>query len=325
MHERLQKIISRTGLSSRRASEELIVAGRVRVNGRVITQLGTKADPHNDTIEVDGRRLVPEALRYIVLHKPRGVVATMHDPEGRPTVQSLVASLETRLYPVGRLDFATSGVLLMTNDGEFANALSIPGVAFPRRMLIKVNGLMQESDLTRWAEGVELEDGRTRPAEVNFLRHEDNKTWFELTLREGRNQQIRRMGQATGFPVMRLARTSFAGITHKSLRPGAHRPLTVDELLDLRQRFGVPKRVRGAVVQGYRSPPTPPSPAKMHSTRPTREPPRHQDARRRTHDAPGRPVTTQQSGRSEKLPREGRQPAFPGHARPGPRKRSGRT
>ncbi len=176
MQERLQKIISRAGVTSRRASEALIVAGRVRVNGRVVTELGTKADLRTDAIEVDGRRLVPEAPRYIVLHKPRGVVATLHDPEGRPTVESLVASVGTRLYPVGRLDFATSGVLLMTNDGDFANALLHPRGGVPKTYVIKVHGLMQESDLARWESGVELEDGRTHPADVHFLRHEEDKT-----------------------------------------------------------------------------------------------------------------------------------------------------
>jgi 23S rRNA pseudouridine2605 synthase len=248
MEERLQKIISRAGFASRRAGEELILAGRVRVNGRIVTELGAKADLFKDTIEVDGRRLVPESPRYIVLHKPRNVVSTLSDPEGRPTVAELLREAGARLYPVGRLDFATSGVLLITNDGEFANGLLHPRGGVPKTYVLKVKGLMTDEDLDRWREGVELDDGKTLPAEVRLLRHEEDKTWFEVTLREGRNQQIRRMGEATGFPVMRLARTSFAGITSEGLRPGAWRSLTPDELLALRKQFGVPKRIRGAKI-----------------------------------------------------------------------------
>ncbi len=248
MQERLQKIISQAGIASRRAGEEIILAGRVRVNGRIVTELGAKADIHDDTIEVDGRRLIPEAPRYLVLHKPRGVVSTLSDPEGRPTVAGLLEGAGTRLYPVGRLDFATSGVLLVTNDGEFANGLLHPRGGVPKTYVVKAKGTMSPEDLERWEKGVDLEDGRTLPAHVSFLRHEEDKTWFEITLREGRNQQIRRMGEATGFHVMRLARTSFAGITSENLRPGQWRPLTLDELLDLRKQFGVPRRVRSAAT-----------------------------------------------------------------------------
>ncbi len=249
MQERLQKIIARAGLGSRRGSEELIVAGRVRVNGRVVTELGAKADPRDDKIEVDGQRIVAEAPHYVVLHKPRGVVSTLSDPEGRPTVAEYLRGAGARLYPVGRLDFATSGVLLCTNDGEFSNGLLHPRGGVPKTYVVKVNGEMQEADFERWEKGVRLEDGMTLPTEARFLRHEEGKTWFELTLREGRNQQIRRMGEATGFPVMRLARTSFAGVSSEGLRPGEWRPLTVDELLEIRKQFGVPKRVRGAVTR----------------------------------------------------------------------------
>jgi 23S rRNA pseudouridine2605 synthase len=258
MLERLQKIISRAGIASRRAGEEIILAGRVRVNGRVVTELGAKADLGKDTIEVDGRRLVPEAARYLVLHKPRGVVSTLSDPEGRPTVAGLLEGAGTRLYPVGRLDFATSGVLLVTNDGDFANGLLHPRGGVPKTYVLKAKGRMTEADLEKWRTGVQLDDGVTLPAEVHFLRHEDDKTWFEITLREGRNQQIRRMGEATGFLVMRLARTSFAGITSEGLRPGQWRSLELDELLALRKQFGVPKRIRGASLHARAEKPAPP-------------------------------------------------------------------
>jgi 23S rRNA pseudouridine2605 synthase len=255
MEERLQKIIARSGVTSRRAAEELITAGRVRVNGRIVTELGAKADGRRDKIEVDGHRLVAEQPIYLVLHKPRNVVSTLSDPEGRPTVADLVRGAGTRVYPVGRLDFATSGVLLMTNDGEFSNGLLHPRGGVPKTYVLKVKGSMEDEDAETWASGVMLEDGKTLPAQVRVLRHEEDKTWVEITLREGRNQQIRRMGEATGFPVMRLARLSFAGVTSEGLRPGEWRPLTVDELTEIRKEFGVPKRVRSAAGAPRSGPP----------------------------------------------------------------------
>jgi 23S rRNA pseudouridine2605 synthase len=267
MQERLQKIISRAGITSRRAGEELILAGRVRVNGRVVTELGVKADARDDRIEVDGQRLFASAPMYVVLHKPRNVVSTLSDPEGRPTVADYLKPTGERLYPVGRLDFATSGVLLATNDGDFSNALLHPRGGVPKTYVVKVAGLMREADLERWANGVRLDDGPTRPADLHFLRHEEDKTWFEITIREGRNQQIRRMGEATGFPVRRLARLSFAGITSEGLRPGEYRSLTPDELLALREQYGVPKRIRSATVA-----PSPERPGKHRAPRADRAP-----------------------------------------------------
>lgn len=250
MQERLQKIIARAGVASRRAGEEMILAGRVRVNGTIVSELGAKADLFEDKIEVDGVRLVAEAPRYILLHKPRNVVSTLDDPEGRPTVADLLRDVGGRVYPVGRLDFATSGVLLITNDGEFANALLHPRGGVPKTYVLKVHGNMGDEDVIKWATGIQLDDGLTLPADVRIIRHEDDKTWLEVTLREGRNQQIRRMGEATGFPVMRLARMSFAGVSSDGLRPGEWRPLSVDELLDIRKHFGVPKKVRMASMAG---------------------------------------------------------------------------
>ncbi len=240
---RLQKVIARGGISSRRAAERLIEEGRVRVNGRIVTELGTQVDMRDDRVEVDGRRLVAEKPVYVVLHKPRGVVSTVHDPEGRPSVAELVKEIDARLFPVGRLDFHTSGVLLLTNDGEFCDGLLHPRRDVPKTYVTKVSGIMTDRDLQRWEEGVELEDGKTRPAKVKRLRHEGDKTWLEVTIVEGRNQQLRRMGEATRFPVMRLARVAFAGVTAEGLRPGEFRALTVEELQDLRENFGVPRRV----------------------------------------------------------------------------------
>ena len=247
--ERLQKILARGGFASRRAAERIIAEGRVRVNGRVVTELGSKADPYKDKVEVNGVRVVAERAVYIVLHKPRGVVTTMSDPEGRPSVREILAPIGTRVYPVGRLDFATSGVLLATNDGDFAEGMMHPKKAVPKTYVVKVAGKMEPRDLDRWREGIRLEDGVTLPAKLKLLRHEGDKTWFELTIREGRNQQIRRMGEASGFPVMRLARLSFAGITADGLRPGDWRYLAPDELVDLKKEYGVPKRIVDAEMR----------------------------------------------------------------------------
>lgn len=241
--ERLQKVLARAGLASRRAAEAMITAGRVRVDGRVVTELGTKVNPRSSRVELDGKVVLAESLVYVVLHKPRGVVSTMSDPEGRPCVKALLASVPGRAYPVGRLDFATSGVLLATNDGDFAEALMHPRKAVPKTYVIKVHGEMKPEDLDRWRRGVELEDGKTLPAKAKLLRYEGDKTWFELTITEGRNQQVRRMGDATGFRVMRLARVEFAGVTGEGLRPGDWRYLTVDELTRLKKEHGVPRRV----------------------------------------------------------------------------------
>lgn len=249
MQERIQKILAHGGVASRRAAEELILAGRVRVNGRVVTELGVKADPRRDRVEVDGKRVVAEESVYIVLHKPRGVVSTMSDPEGRPSVKELLQSIGGRVYPVGRLDFATSGVLLVTNDGELHDGLLHPRKAVPKTYVLKVKGVMKPEDLDRWRKGVQLEDGMTLPAQAKLLRHEGDKTWLELTIREGRNQQIRRMGEATGFPVMRLARVAFAEISAEGLAPGRWRHLTRDELLALKKEYGVPRSIPAASTE----------------------------------------------------------------------------
>lgn len=241
--ERLQKILARAGIASRRHAEDLIVAGRVRVNGRIVTELGTRADPEKDKVEVDGRRLVAERPVYLLLHKPRGVVSTLSDPQGRPTVRDLIADVPARVFPIGRLDYHTSGALFLTNDGDFAEGLLHPRRDVPKTYVVKVARRMTEEDLVQWAQGVELEDGKTRPAEVRFLRHEGDKTWFEITIYEGRNQQIRRMGEATGFRVMRLARIAFADISTDRLPPGMWRELSREELKLLRERWGVPKKV----------------------------------------------------------------------------------
>ncbi len=240
--DRLQKVLAQAGFGSRRACEALITAGRVRVNGKTVTELGTKVG-RGDRVDLDGARVVAEQQVYFVFHKPRGVVSTMADPEGRPTVRDYLKGIRARVFPVGRLDFATSGVILVTNDGDFSEALLHPKKSVPKTYVVKVAGVMAERDLERWANGVQLEDGKTLPAEATLIRHEGDKTWFEVTIREGRNQQIRRMGEASGFPVMRLARLSFASIPSDGLKPGAFRAMTREELLQLRKEYGVPRRI----------------------------------------------------------------------------------
>jgi 23S rRNA pseudouridine2605 synthase len=239
---RLQKVLAGAGLASRRAAETMITAGRVRVDGRLVTELGTKVDPRTSRIEVDGQRIVRQAHVYVLMHKPRGVVSTMSDPQGRPTVREILATVPGRVYPVGRLDFNTSGVLLATNDGDFSEGLLHPRKAVPKTYVVKVQGEMPPKALDLWKRGVKLESSTTLPAKVKVLRYEAGKTWLEVTITEGQNQQIRRMGEASGFRVMRLARLSFAGITADGLRPGEWRDLTAEELMELRADYGVPKR-----------------------------------------------------------------------------------
>ena len=215
----------------------------------------------------------------MILHKPRGVVSTMSDPEGRQHRARPPGDVSAaRVYPVGRLDFDTSGVLLVTNDGDFSVALMHPRRAVPKTYVVKVQGVMDERDVDRWRRGVELEDGKTLPAKVKLLRYEGDKTWLELTITEGRNQQMRRMGDATGFRVMRLARLSFAGVGTEGLRPGSWRYLTADELATLKKDYGVPKRVVSppkptASAHPRSGPPGPrsrPRPARLRASRPSR-------------------------------------------------------
>src|SRR5450432_1202564 len=249
--ERLQKVLARAGIASRRAAEELITKGRVKVDGRVIDQLGVRVDPRRAKVEVDGDRLMAEPLVYIVLHKPRGVMCTLSDPEGRPTVAELLTAVGVRVVPVGRLDFHTSGALLCTNDGDFSNALAHPRNKAKKVYVAKVQGLVRDDQLLDWRKSIEIDGRATAPAEVRRLRFEGDKTWLELTLREGHNRQVRRLGEATGSLVMRLARISHAGVTAEDLRPGQWRHLSLDELVALKREFGVPQRVRSPGTEAW--------------------------------------------------------------------------
>jgi 23S rRNA pseudouridine2605 synthase len=273
---RLQKILARAGVASRRKAEALIEAGRVKVDGKTVAQLGATADPRKQRIELDGRRILPEPHVYIVLHKPRGVMSTMRDPEGRRCLAEYAVQVGVRVVPVGRLDFHTSGVLLLTNDGEFSSRLQHPRHGAPKVYAVKVRGTVTDDDLEKWQRSIVIDGRATRPASVRRLRIEAGKTWLEVSLTEGRNRQVRRLGEATGFTVMRLARLSYAGIDCEGLRPGQWRYLTVDELRDLKRQYGVPARVR--------PPPAPEGPGKSRSSSVAR---RRTPARRPAPATPG--------------------------------------
>ena len=235
--ERLQKIIARAGIASRRAAETLIAEGRVRLNGRIVTELGTTADSMRDKIEVDGKRVVREKPVYYLLHKPREVVTTVSDPEGRQTVLELLRGVPERVFPVGRLDYHTSGALLLTNDGEFANGLLKPRRAVPKTYIVKVRGKLAIPELDKLRNGVRLGSYTTKPADVFVLREDSRNTVLQITLKEGKNRQIHRMIEALDKRVQRLSRQSFADITVEDLRPGEWRPLRKRELEKVQKRY----------------------------------------------------------------------------------------
>ncbi|HET9959929.1 MAG TPA: pseudouridine synthase [Polyangiaceae bacterium] len=241
--ERLQKVLARAGIASRRASEALITEGRVSVDGRIVRELGVRVNARASRIEVDGKRLVAEPLVYIVLHKPRGVMCTLSDPEGRPTVAELLRDVGVRVVPIGRLDFHTSGALLCTNDGDFAGKLLHPRGKVPKEYVAKVRGVVDERALERWRESILIDGRATQPADVHLMRVEGDKSWLSIVLKEGRNRQVRRLGEATGFEVLRLVRVAHAGITAEKVLPGQWRHLTREELKALKQTYGVPHRI----------------------------------------------------------------------------------
>jgi pseudouridine synthase len=238
--ERLQKLLSLAGVASRRASEELILQGRVEVNGEIVRTLGTKADPTKDTIKVDGRRLRFERRpRYIVLNKPKGVVTTRHDPQGRPTVIELLEGVREYVYPVGRLDYDSEGLLLLTSDGDLAARLTHPRHAVERVYDAVVAGVPGEEELEKLRRGVFLEGSRTAPALVRRAgtpgKGRQALSRLIITLREGRNRQVRRMCAVIGHPVRKLTRTRMGPITLGTLRPGHWRDLTPEEVAKLKR------------------------------------------------------------------------------------------
>jgi 23S rRNA pseudouridine2605 synthase len=235
--ERLQKVLARAGLGSRRACEELIDEGRVRVNGEVAT-LGRRVDPEHDRVTVDGVTLpVRPGLVYYLLNKPAKVVTTAHDPQGRATVVDLVPD-EPRVFPVGRLDWDTEGLLLLTNDGELAHGLTHPSRGVPKTYLAEVAGVPGKAALRRLRDGVDLEDGRTAPARARLTQTTPTGAALEVVIHEGRNRQVRRMCEAVGHPVRRLVRTRFGPLRDHSLAPGEWRPLKSAEIQALYAAVG---------------------------------------------------------------------------------------
>ncbi|HEY7856501.1 MAG TPA: pseudouridine synthase [Terriglobales bacterium] len=252
MQERLQKLIAQAGISSRRKAEELMRAGRVSVNGKIASELGTKADWQHDHIVVDGKRIQPEtAEHHLLFYKPKGVVTTLSDPEGRPAIHEYLRGIPERLYPVGRLDFHSEGLLILTNDGELANRVLHASTALPKTYWVKVGGRPTQEQIERLRAGVYVDGRRTAPAQIRWLeasrasgrereragvyRTSTDNPWLEVVLIEGRHHQIRKMFLSIGHPVEKLKRVAIGKITIGKLKSGQMRPLTEIEVRYLRQ------------------------------------------------------------------------------------------
>ena len=280
--ERLQKIIAAAGVASRRKAEELIAAGRVVVNGQVVTELGSKADPEQDHIRVDGKLLQgPERYTYVVLNKPKGYVTTVSDEKKRPTVMDLVQKVKGRVYPVGRLDWASEGLLLMTNDGALANALMKASSNVPKTYVVKVAGQPDEGKLDKLRRGVSIaEKGgrrvRTAPAKIRLIREGDNP-WLEVTIIEGRNRQVRKMFEEVGHHVEKIRRVQYGPLA-LDVPPGDWRNLTLLEVAKLKTaasgpKLTLPARSTPACRSTRRRPPQP-SPSRMSGSQTSSRRPR---------------------------------------------------
>lgn len=248
--ERLQKVLAQAGVASRRHAEQLILEGRVKVNGTKVSVLGHKVGLH-DSVEVDGNPVIrSETLHYYLLNKPVGVITSSYDPQGRPTVIDLLKEVPVRVYPVGRLDYDTSGALLLTNDGELAHRLMHPSYGIEKTYRVWVQGPVGINALESLRKGVLLEDGNTAPAKIERLsgvaqknnkKSEENRLEIlEVTIHEGRNRQVRRMFAAVGYPVVKLERVRFGSLSQgNTLRSGAYRALTKEEIRELRSKVGL--------------------------------------------------------------------------------------
>jgi 23S rRNA pseudouridine2605 synthase len=251
---RLQKIIAQAGIVSRRKAEELILEGRVQVNGQVVTELGTKADPERDHVRVDGKLLHgAQKHRYLMLNKPKGFVTTASDPEGRPTVMQFVERASVRIFPVGRLDYLSEGLLLMTNDGELANALTRAAAKVEKVYLVKVSGKPAESGLEQLRSGIMIERGKpgsregrvmTQPTKIKLIRDAENP-WYEMTLTEGRNRELRKMFEEIGHHVEKIRRVGYGPLV-LDVPPGEVRDLSEAEVESLR-RAARPKSAKVAL------------------------------------------------------------------------------
>jgi 23S rRNA pseudouridine2605 synthase len=245
---RLQRYLAAAGVAARRKSEELITAGRVTVNGAIVTVLGTKIDPEHDAVEVDGQAVVALDHFYVLFNKPKGCITAVTDDRGRPTVMDYLPNLPVPVKPVGRLDFYSEGVLLLTNDGELAALLLAPASHVPKTYHVKVHGQLERADLAALRSGITLDDGTTTlPAEVEILPGESKHTWLGITIHEGKHRQIHRMIEALGHQVDKLQRVAFANLTFHELRVGDARELTQPELNELRDSVGLD---RSAIARG---------------------------------------------------------------------------
>ena len=249
--ERLQKIIAHAGVASRREAESMIRDGRVTVNGRVVTELGSKADADRDHIKVDGKLITrKEPHRYILLYKPKEVMTTVDDPQGRRTVIDLVRGVRERIYPVGRLDFHSEGLVLLTNDGDLAYKVSHPTHGSVKTYHVKVRGVPEERLVDKLRRGITLEGKRTLPCDIDRIKttgkgEDEGNSWFEVKLREGRTQQIRKMFQAVGHPVSKLRRVAIGPISDPKLTPGVWRELSEREvrmLVTMKEPKATPKK-----------------------------------------------------------------------------------
>lgn len=233
--ERLQKVIAHAGFASRRKAEQLILEGKVKVNGKVVTELGVKVSS-SDRVEVEGIPVEKEEPVYFLLYKPTGVISSVNDDKGRKSVTDFLPEVKQRIYPIGRLDYDTSGLLLLTNDGEFANLLMHPRNEIEKVYVAKVKGIPLKEKLRSLEKGIVLEDGKTAPAKVKMLSVDKRKQTAitEITIHEGRNRQVRRMFEAIGHPVLKLKRERYAFLTLKGMKAGEARELTPHEVKQLR-------------------------------------------------------------------------------------------
>jgi 23S rRNA pseudouridine2605 synthase len=246
MMERIQKLIAQAGVCSRRKAEELITAGRVTVNGSLVTELGSKADASRDHIKVDGKRLQLDTEKiYLLLNKPKGYLCTLADPQGRPTVTDLIHGISKRVFPVGRLDYASEGLLLLTNDGEFANTVASAGEHCPKTYLAKVRGTPPAEALRNLTEGIYVEGKRLAPCRIETVKAADNP-WFRITLTEGKNNQIRRMFERLGHSVVKLKRVQIGFLRDPHLKVSHYRHLTLEEL----RRFRSLRRNKSGTPRG---------------------------------------------------------------------------
>ncbi len=248
--ERIQKILAKAGIASRREAEKIVIEGRVSVNGKIVETVGFKADPSRDHIKVDGKRLTPfEPKVILLLNKPRGYLSTVKDPKGRPTIMDLLRNVKWRIYPVGRLDFDAEGLLLLTNDGGLAHFLSHPRFAIPKTYLVKVAGVPEEKKLIRLRRGVMLEDGEARAVSCGLIREREKNSWVRVVVTEGRNRLVKRMFSAIGHTVLKLKRIEYGPVQLGDLPFGQFRYLTPEEMEKLR-KISSEWRVRSSEKDG---------------------------------------------------------------------------